>query len=318
MTETVTETGAKFTSRDLRGALSSFATGVTIVTTRDLQDAPVGMTASSFNSVSMDPPLILWSVTKTSLTAPAFEAAEHFAVHILASDQIELSNRFATRGEDKFGSVEWHEDENRVPILEGACVRFDCKTWNIYDGGDHLIIVGEVLDVTNKFTDGLVFSKGAYATANAIRPPTQASKDDSSEPGMVDDTLIYHLSRAYRQVNVEFHRAVAEAELSVAEWRILATLYGPRSRGISELPARTFVDPDVLEDILGELVDEGLVDIQGGGDARVVSGTQAGHDKVSHLFDLAHRQETEALAGASSDSGAKLKELLQTIIENTN
>ena len=125
---------AQFSSKDFRAALSSFATGVTIITARDLKDEPIGMTASSFNSVSMEPPLVLWSIAKSALSAPSFTNAEFFAVHVLASDQTEISNKFAIKGEDKFSNINWSQDSNGVPIIDGVSSRFDCKTYAIHEG----------------------------------------------------------------------------------------------------------------------------------------------------------------------------------------
>ncbi len=157
-----------FTTQDIRKALSQFATGVTIVTARDAQGQKVGMTASSFNSVSMDPPLILWSVTKKALSAQAFKDAENFSVHILSADQRELSDQFARSGKDKFSGVEYSTDDNNVPLLSGALVRFDCTTWAVYEGGDHWIIVGRIKDLTMTDGEGLVFCNGYYTTTAAI------------------------------------------------------------------------------------------------------------------------------------------------------
>ncbi len=157
-----------FTAQDMRHALSKFATGVTIVTACDAHGQKVGMTASSFNSVSMDPPLILWSVRKNALSAEIFKTTENFSVHILSAGQKELSNQFARSGYDKFAGVDHTLDQNDVPLLTGALVRFDCKTWAVYEGGDHWIIVGHVKDLTTTDGDGLVFCNGFYTTTAAI------------------------------------------------------------------------------------------------------------------------------------------------------
>ena len=156
------------TYQDMRNALSKFATGVTIVTACDAEGGKVGMTASSFNSVSMDPPLILWSVRKNALSAETFKTTDNFSVHILSAGQKELSNQFARSGFDKFSDVEHSIDQNNVPLLTDALVRFDCKTWAVYEGGDHWIIVGRVQDLTTTDGDGLVFCNGFYTTTAAI------------------------------------------------------------------------------------------------------------------------------------------------------
>lgn len=159
-----------FTSRQLRDGFARFATGVTIVTAQDSLGEPVGMTASSFNTVSLDPPLILWCPSKSALSGPAFRDARHFAIHVLAQDQGELSSRFATKGTDKFEGLEgWHEDGKGVPHLENCMVRFECRQWAVHEGGDHWIVVGEVLSLyegtKGMDTEGLIFRQGRYAHA---------------------------------------------------------------------------------------------------------------------------------------------------------
>jgi len=154
-----------FDARDFRRALGQFPTGVGIVTTLDSQGAPVGMTISSFNSVSVTPPLVLWSIDRSALSADLFRTTEYFAVNILAADQIALSNRFASRGEDKFQDVAWSAGEHGSPLLPDVAALFECRNWAQYDGGDHWIIVGEVLRYSYEATKPpLVFGQGGYAT----------------------------------------------------------------------------------------------------------------------------------------------------------
>ena len=155
-------------SREFRNALGSFATGVTVVTCNDADGNPVGATASSFNSVSMDPPLVLWSVTKSIHSANAFINAEAFVINVLSSDQVETSNGFARSGEDKFAGVDTEEGIGGVPMLKDCVTRFQCKTWATYDGGDHEIIVGEVKEMDTCDKEGLVFYRGGYAKAEKI------------------------------------------------------------------------------------------------------------------------------------------------------
>lgn len=151
-----------------RAALSRFATGVTIVTARDQLGTRVGMTASSFNSVSMDPALILWSVTKSARSASVFKESEYFAVHVLTLDQAELSNNFATVGGDKFASLSHNCDLNGVPIIPDVASRFDCKLWAVHDGGDHWIIIGMVLGMEMNSAQTLLFADGKYATLASL------------------------------------------------------------------------------------------------------------------------------------------------------
>lgn len=149
----------------LRQALGQFATGVTIVTTAGLNNEPVGVTANSFSSVSLDPPLVLWSLSKTALSRRAFESAAYFCVHVLAATQKALSERFASRGTDKFGGLSWAPGPGSVPMLEDYAARFQCRSTNQYPVGDHIVFVGEVLRFDNTNRRPLVFHGGAYALA---------------------------------------------------------------------------------------------------------------------------------------------------------
>ncbi|QBY04506.1 flavin reductase [Thalassotalea sp. HSM 43] len=146
-----------------RNALGKFPTGVTIITSKH-GDEQIGMTISSFNSVSLNPPLILWSIDKSARSLPAFTDSKNFAVHVLADDQQELSNLFARQGADKFAAASIETGIADVPLLTEYCARFQCEVEHQYDGGDHIIIVGRVLDFdVDEDKDPLVFHSGRYA-----------------------------------------------------------------------------------------------------------------------------------------------------------
>jgi 3-hydroxy-9,10-secoandrosta-1,3,5(10)-triene-9,17-dione monooxygenase reductase component len=151
-----------FTQMEFRHALGSFATGVTIVTTLGRNGQKVGMTANSFNSVSLNPPLILWSLGRQANCFDDFMAAEYFAVHILASDQQQLSNRFAEIGKDRFADIECSQGLAGIPILPHYSTCFQCKMAQQYDGGDHMIITGEVIEFTDNELQPLLFHRGNY------------------------------------------------------------------------------------------------------------------------------------------------------------
>src|SRR5688572_10973088 len=121
-----------------RHALGAFTTGVTIITTVDADGADVGMTANSFNSVSLTPPMVLWSLGRSSTNIVAFLRAKHFAVHVLASDQHALALRFSKRGIDRFEGLTLDRGPDGIPLLEGAAARFECRTVSQYEGGDHV------------------------------------------------------------------------------------------------------------------------------------------------------------------------------------
>lgn len=147
---------------DFRRALSVFATGVGVVTTLDKHGKNVGITISSFNSVSLEPPLILWSVGLDSMSYDAFVSAKHFAVHILGLHQMDLCDRFAQRSESKFDGIDCREGLHGLPILPDFAACFECSTEHVYAGGDHKIIVGRVLGVEERVAEPLVYYRGEF------------------------------------------------------------------------------------------------------------------------------------------------------------
>lgn len=130
--------------RSLRDALGTFATGVTVVTTLSPDGEPVGLTANSFTSVSLDPPLLLVCPARSATTTSALEVCEHFAINVLEVGQEQLSTLFATKGTDRFTDTGFETWEHDVPILRDSLASFECRKHALYDGGDHLILVGEI------------------------------------------------------------------------------------------------------------------------------------------------------------------------------
>ncbi|MDR6534392.1 flavin reductase (DIM6/NTAB) family NADH-FMN oxidoreductase RutF [Variovorax soli] len=133
-----------FTTDEFREALGMFATGVTIVTARAANGRLVGLTANSFNSVSLDPPLVLWSLARSAASMAALSTGSHYAVNILAADQKDLAERFATKDVDRWADVAFTEGVGGAPVLAGAAASFECFNRSRYDEGDHVIFVGEV------------------------------------------------------------------------------------------------------------------------------------------------------------------------------
>lgn len=133
-----------FTQREFRDALGSFATGVTVVTARAPDGTLVGLTANSFNSVSLSPPLVLWSLARTSSTMAVFGGCSHYAVNVLSAAQVALAQQFAARGVDRFAGVAHTLGHHGVPLLSGALATFECFNRSQHVEGDHIIFVGEV------------------------------------------------------------------------------------------------------------------------------------------------------------------------------
>jgi flavin reductase (DIM6/NTAB) family NADH-FMN oxidoreductase RutF len=147
-------------TRAFRDALGSFATGVTVVTAQG-PDGPVGITANSFASVSLDPPLVLWSPAKASSRYAAFAQAQHFAIHVLAEDQRVIADAF-TRAAEGFNAAVWAEGPQDVPLIEGCLARFECTQMAAHDAGDHLIVVGQVVRAAQRRGVPLLFQGGRY------------------------------------------------------------------------------------------------------------------------------------------------------------
>lgn len=149
--------------RDFRATLGSFATGVTVLTALDGNGGPMGVTISSFNSVSLDPPLILWSLSNESPNIEAFRSATHYAVNVLAADQQDISDRFAARSGDRFAGVPVRAGTHGAPLIEGCCATFECANEIQYAGGDHLIFVGRVEHFAQDAEKSpLIFHGGRY------------------------------------------------------------------------------------------------------------------------------------------------------------
>jgi len=149
---------------ELRLALGRFVTGVTIVTCRDAQGQPIGLTANSFNALSLDPPLVLWSLRQASGTIAAFTQASHFAVNVLAADQVDLSRRFARPSSAKFDAGEWTDGQGGAPLLAGCVAVFECRRHSHHAAGDHMLFIGEVERIGGVATAPLVYHAGHYRT----------------------------------------------------------------------------------------------------------------------------------------------------------
>ena len=154
---------------DYRRALAQFATGVTVVTTRNAQGKPIGLTVNSFNSVSLDPPLVLWCLALKSGSLAAFQRCTHYAVNMLAGDQLKVAKRFATRGGNRFAASDWHEVSG-LPVLHGCVATLVVRNRSRHSEGDHVILVGEVEEFTARGGSPLVFHDGRYF-ASAVEAP---------------------------------------------------------------------------------------------------------------------------------------------------
>jgi 3-hydroxy-9,10-secoandrosta-1,3,5(10)-triene-9,17-dione monooxygenase reductase component len=309
---------AQLDPKELRKVLGTFATGVTVITTRASDGTSVGLTANSFNSVSLDPPMVLWSLAKTARSRSTFEAAQHWAVHILAADQEELANRFATRGTDKFVGLTLEQGAGDVPLLPGCAARLQCRTSFLYEGGDHLILVGEVLAVDHTDNTPLVFHAGAYAVSTRKVYDSQASSNNGAAEteSFGEDFLDYLLPRAHYQIYGRIREHHEKLGLSDADYFVLGTLLACDGRSRSEIDSIfSHTGHHVTAQTIAGLVTRGLVHEEA--DERLLL-TEAGRRTGLTVLAAAKDIESEVLSKFTFWEAVSLKALLKRLVQITD
>jgi flavin reductase (DIM6/NTAB) family NADH-FMN oxidoreductase RutF/DNA-binding MarR family transcriptional regulator len=308
-------------ARLFRDALGAFATGVTIVTTVDPSGRDIGLTASSFNSVSLDPPMVLWSLSRSSSSLPAFMAAPWFAVHVLAHDQDQLSARFAQRGINRFDGLDVERGHGGVPLLNGCAARFECRTEFRYEGGDHVIFVGHVERFEHVRRTPLVFHGGQYALA-VNKSKDEPAAADSAEPdsSFSQDFLIYLLGRAHHQLFLEIRRELERQGLSEDQWFVLSLLGVSDNRRLAELDRMlAYTGKRVTYELVAGLAAADLVRLQGPYDPHVeVALTGSGRRIVIELVSAAKATEVDATRNLDATDIHILKRALRTVVRDTD
>lgn len=156
-----------FTERQFRDALGEFATGVTVICVRGADARYVGFTANSFNSVSLDPPLVVWSLDRRAENLAAFEAADRYAINVLAHDQVDLARRFSRPHADRFAGVPFRLGVAQAPLIDGCVAWFECRHHAQHRAGDHVLFIGQVETCARRKDTGLVFHHGRFGTTRA-------------------------------------------------------------------------------------------------------------------------------------------------------
>ena len=168
-------------SRNLRQALGSFPTGVTVVSCLDKDNNPLGFTANSFTSVSLDPQLISICIDKESFNIDTFSITEHFAVSILSESQQSISTTFATPNEERFKNIDWRSEDTGSPIISNAVAWFDCKTEQVVDAGDHLILIGKIISFDSSPKTPLMYLRGNYVNLGLEQKMLLAMENENTE-----------------------------------------------------------------------------------------------------------------------------------------
>lgn len=299
--------------RSFRDALGTFTTGVTIVTTRDAAGSDIGLTANSFNSVSLDPPLVLWSLAKSSLSLQAFVEAKYFAVHILAADQQPLSDLFAKRGADKFAGLAPRRGHGDVPLLDGCAARFECETAFRYDGGDHEIFVGKVITFEHFNRPPLAFLGGKYAVA--LQKPAGARPDSAEVPGSVShDSLHYLIAHAHYLLEQKFRPLMVAHRLNQAQVYALSLLGTSSPQPRVQLDATmAFTSHQLGPTDIPALIKRGyLRDV--GDDCYEL--TDAGRELLIESAAAIKATEEEAQAGLDFNETQILRHLLKRLVRD--
>ncbi|MDD2058950.1 flavin reductase family protein [Pseudomonas sp. GD03860] len=305
-----------FDPQAFRTALGTFTTGVTIITTQAEDGSPVGITANSFNSVSLNPPLVLWSLSKKARSLPIFSNGKHWNVHVLSTEQEQLSGRFATQGEDKFAEIQFDDGVSEAPLLQDCTARFQCRTAFQYEGGDHVIFVGEVLAFDHSERAPLAFQSGQYALA--MRKPRSELRLATTPPpecSYTEDLLGYLLGRAHYQLLNALRLLLNNQQLDEQAFFILSVLCIRDNLSLEEI--NTFVDYTGHEVTLASmrfLERQNMVAIEGEpGHLRFVL-TANGREASLQQLALAKVVEEELSAKLGPADAQALKVLLKRLI----
>jgi 3-hydroxy-9,10-secoandrosta-1,3,5(10)-triene-9,17-dione monooxygenase reductase component len=292
--------------REFRNALGSFVTGVTVITTRDAQGVDFGVTANSFNSVSLDPPLVLWSLARSSASLAAFANAERFAIHVLASDQVDISARFARRGADKFAGLAFERGDGGVPLLPDCSARFLCRPAYTYEGGDHIIFVGEVLEFDHRPRAPLAFHAGTYASTTR----------HSDTPDPLAGSLTHLIQSCYFHLLTPVREERARLSIGLAEHYFLNLLFSRETLSINDANAIIgYTGVQVTEAHARMLASRGFVKSDGDASSATYVLLDHGRAAVLALVGAAAVKESDLHEALNPDELAILKTLLHRAAE---
>ncbi len=303
----------QFSAQDFRRALGNFATGVTIITARSAEGDLVGTTASSFNSLSLDPPLILWSCIKESRACPIYESADYFAVNVLASDQMELSNHFARQQLDKFAGIDWEEGIGGVPVFPNCAARFQCETHDKFDGGDHWIFVGKVIAFDDFGRSPLCFHQGSYATL--FSHPGASSKTDSDTTnsdsnGRLANHKFFLMLKAVRAYQDAYQPKLKSLELNLIESRVLLFVHDYPGIDAGALSSHVNAPINEVTEAQANLGNRGFVVVDGNG----CNLTDKGQAKANECWELAAAHAKQAFANFSDEQIDNFSDVLNALI----
>lgn len=284
-------------ARAFRRCLGQFATGIVIATT-EVGNVRVGVTANSFTSVSLDPPLVLWAIGKKSRSFQTFSECEQFAVNVLAADQIELSRQFSGSSDDKFAGTALVEGKSKMPLIDGALAHLECNVENRIDTGDHMVMIGRVLNYMNYKGDPLLFSQGKYGIAEEHPSIKRSILDDQpgENPTFWGDDLISLIFEAHYRLSAEFDHSRALLNITAPAARILAALYSDGPMSFDRLVRMTFLGELNAEDILSSMTARGLLTRSSEGEFALTASGRRIREENRNSWNAFCLSETQSIA----------------------
>jgi len=309
------ETDSAVDAKAFRAALGCFSTGVTVVTALARDGSPIGLTANSFSSVSLDPPLVLWSLSRQSPRYADYAAADHYLIHVLGEDQRALAEHFATPAQDKFASLDFSAGAGGAPLFDDVLAVFQCEDRHQYDGGDHVIFVGEVIEYSVSEQVPLIFSQGNF---RSLRPSTNAPTGNDAD-SFVDNYFGYLLGKAGFEVNAGFNRQLKHHDVRPAVWRVLASL-SDRTMTVNELARKALLKQPTLTKLADQMERDGLIAREIDPDDRrrvrlVISAR--GRRLAKKLITAARTHEAEVLSIFSDSERQSLQRSLEQLITHS-
>lgn len=305
-----------FDPKALRRALGNFATGITVITTTGADGTKAGMTANSFNSVSLDPPLVLWSIMKDSPSWPIYKDSTHFAVNILAADQIELSNHFARPSDDKFAGISYEVGEGGAPLLQDCAARFQCETHEFVDGGDHWIMIGKVVAFDDIGRSPLIYHQGTYSVVlpHSRFPEKQPEAQPEAVQKLQDklsNNYFYLMTQAIRGYQEKYQPQQLSTGLRTSEARMLMILEFENGITIDALTKEVNMPKQELQEAAAILQRKNLIKLEGEASYCL---TELGVEQAETLWKISTSQQEEIFANFSDDELATFRKVLNGLM----
>jgi flavin reductase (DIM6/NTAB) family NADH-FMN oxidoreductase RutF/DNA-binding MarR family transcriptional regulator len=303
-----------FEPGEFRQALGTFATGVTVVTASSGNGELAGVTANSFTSVSLEPPLVLWCLASSSDNLQIFQSARYFAVNILASDQETVSSHFAKRQENKFDNISYQPGLGGAPLLENCMTRLQCRTKEKYEAGDHWIFLGEVEKFDTTSREALLFHLGSYATSLPLPSDESSVIGSIKTPETHDDSLFSLLLQGIHAYQEKFESRQKKIIESNYEARILTILHKYTQLDIDGICQMIQMPKSDTGIVLKDLNNKGLIRFDGNHENEKVSLTASGLRKSEELFDLAKQHDVDVYSLFQNCDADAFRDNLQRII----